>query len=100
MVEVNWSDQTIEDIHIIAEFISKDSVRYAEIFVEKVFGRAEILSTHPRAGRMVPEIQDKTIRELILGNYRIIYKVYPKRIDILTVHHGSRPIENSSLFEK
>jgi mRNA-degrading endonuclease RelE of RelBE toxin-antitoxin system len=49
---------------------------------------------------MVPEVEDKTIRELILGNYRIIYKIYPSRIDVLTVHHSERPIENSSLFEK
>src|SRR3990172_8335439 len=100
MAEVKWTIQSIEDISNIAEYISNDSVRYAEMFVEKVFERAEILNSHSHAARMVPEIEDKTIRELILGNYRIIYKIYPSRIDVLTVHHSARPIENSSLFEK
>ena len=99
MAEVKWTTQSLEGINSIAEYISKDSVRYAELFVEKVFERAEILNTHPRAGRMVPEIEDESVRELILISYRIIYKIYPLRIDILTVHHSARLLENSPLFE-
>ncbi len=99
MAEVKWTTQSLEDINSIAEYISKDSVRYAELFVEKVFERAEILNSHPRAGRMVPELEDESIRELILLSYRIIYKIYPSRIDILTVHHSARLLENSPLFE-
>ena len=99
MAEVKWTTQSLEDINSIAEYISKDSVRYAELFVDKVFERAEILNTHPRAGRVVHEIEDESIRELILLSYRIIYKIYPSRIDILTVHHSARLLENSPLFE-
>ena len=99
MAEVKWTTQSLEDINSIAEYISKDSVRYAELFVEKVFERSEILNSHPRAGRIVPEIEDESIRELILLSYRIIYKIYPSLIDILTVHHSARLLENSPLFE-
>jgi hypothetical protein len=44
MAEVKWTNQSFEDISNMAEYISKDSVRYAEMFVEKVFERAEILN--------------------------------------------------------
>lgn len=98
MVEVNWTKQALENIDGIAEYIAQDSSRYAEIFVEKVFERAEILSTHSQAGRVVLELQNKTIRELILGNYRIIYKIYEKYIDVLAVHHSSRKLTDSSFF--
>lgn len=100
MVEVNWTDQSLEDINSIAEFIAKDSVRYANIQVERFFDRTEILHRNPQAGRIVPEVGDLNIRELILGNYRIIYRVItPKRVDVLTVHHSMRRLENNPLFE-
>ena len=99
MAEIKWTTQSLEDINSIAEYISKDSVRYAELFVEKIFYRTEILNKHPRTGRIVPEIEDESIRELILISYRIIYKIYSSHIDILTVHHSARLLKNSSLFE-
>ena len=99
MAEIKWTTQSLEDINSIAEYISKDSVRYAELFVEKIFHRVEILNKHPRTGRIVPEIEDESIRELILISYRIIYKIYSSHIDILTVHHSARLLKNSSLFE-
>ena len=91
MVKITWTDQSIDDIDIIAEFIAKDSLKYAKIQLQRFFDRVELLISHPNAGRIVPEVNDKTIRELILGNYRIIYKIVNNnQIDILTVHHSRR----------
>ena len=58
------------------------------IEVKRIFKRVEILETAPLLGRIVPELNITKIRELILGNYRIIYKIInKKRIDILTREH-------------
>lgn len=96
MVKIIWSDRSIEDINNIAEFIAKDSTKYAKIQVQRFFDRIEILIAHPYAGRIVPEINDKTIRELIIGNYRIIYRIVSEyQIDILTVHHSRRLLSNN-----
>lgn len=98
MVEVRWTLQAIEDINSIAEYIAKDSLRYAKIQTERFFDTTEILLTKPSVGRIVPEIKKANIRELILGNYRIIYKIIStKRIDILTIHHSARRIPKSKL---
>lgn len=98
MVEIRWTPQAIEDINSIAEFIAKDSFRYAKIQTERFFDTTEILLTKPSIGRIVPEIKKTNIRELILGNYRIIYKIIStKRIDILTIHHSARRITKSKL---
>jgi plasmid stabilization system protein ParE len=100
MVEVNWADQSLEDINSIAEFIAKDSLRYANIQVQRFFDRTEILYKNPNAGRIVPEVNNAAIRELILGNYRIIYRIIThKRIDVLTIHHSMRRLENNPIFE-
>jgi addiction module RelE/StbE family toxin len=91
MARLNWTEQSIDDLLNIAEFISKDSVKYAVIQIRRIRERARILKTQPSLGRIVPELNNDSTRELILGNYRIIYKfISEERIDILTVHHSAK----------
>ena len=100
MVEVRWTPLALEDIDNIAEYIAKDSEKFALIQTERFFERALILINQPNAGRIVPEANDKTLRELISGNYRIIYRVISKsRIDILTVHHSAKQLPVITAFE-
>jgi len=97
MVEIKWTDFAIENLNDIGDYIEKDSFQYAKIVVNSLFDSTEILEQHPLAGRVVSEFEDKTIRELIRGSYRIIYKVLNEnRIDILTVHHSARLLTDLS----
>jgi addiction module RelE/StbE family toxin len=93
MVRIKWTLQAKDDLKNIADYISKDSAVYARRLVIKIRKRTEILKTQIRIGKIVPEIEDPDIRELIEGNYRIIYKIISKnRIDILSVHHSARDL--------
>ena len=99
MVEVRFTLHALDEMESIADFIAKHSPRYASAFISKMFDNADVIKRHPRIGRMVPEIQDDTIRDLISGRYRIIYRIVSEnRIDILTIHHSSREFP-FSLFE-
>ena len=90
MARLNWTDLSIDDMLNIAEFISKDSVKYSVIQIKRIRERARLLNTQPLLGRIVPEMKNESVRELILGNYRIIYRIISdERIDILTVHHSA-----------
>lgn len=101
MAEINWTDQALKDIDNIAEFISKDSLKYAKIQTQIFFERVESLFTQPELGRVVPELQKKKIRELIVGNFRIVYRIISlKRIDILTIHHSRRLLTNNPTIKK
>ena len=85
MVEIIWTDFAIQDLNEIGEYIFKDSPKYAELTVLNLFDAPTILINYPNAGKMVPEFSLPSIRELICGNYRIIYKIVNyERIDILT----------------
>jgi len=42
---------------------------------------------------MVPEKNDPIIREIILGNFRIVYRVKANVIELLTIHHGARLLD-------
>ncbi len=83
---------SILDLENIRDYIAKDSASYAARFVTRIIEAVEILPSHPRIGRGVPEADDDVIRELLFQNYRIIYRVEPERILILTVLHGSRDL--------
>ncbi len=99
MAKVVWTDSAIHDLNDIGEYISKDSIKYAEITVERLFNATDILETHPNAGKMTPEFEDESIRELIRGSYRIVYrKISGERIDILTVHNCARMLGNTYDF--
>ena len=101
MVKIIWTDSAIQDLNDIGDFIAKDSVRYAEITVDKLFYSVNILEQHPFAGKITPEFEDETIRELIRGNYRIVYQIINDfRVDILTVNNCARLITNSSAFSE
>jgi toxin ParE1/3/4 len=91
MVQVNWTIQSRNDLNAIFEFISKDSKRYAKLEILKIQRRTQILKVQSFIGKEVTERGDFAVRELVEGNYRIIYKLVDKgRIDILTIHHRSR----------
>jgi addiction module RelE/StbE family toxin len=95
MVEIIWSDSALQDLNDIGEYISKDSVRYAEITVNQLFTTPDILENHPKVGRVVPEFEIESIRELIQGNYRIVYQLVDEQsIQILAVHHSARLLGN------
>ena len=58
-----WSPEAIEDIEAIAAYIERDSPWYARSVVSKIVETAEAIPEHPELGRIVPEIDDKSIRE-------------------------------------
>ncbi len=93
MVQINWTLQAKYDLKNIAEYISKDSVTYAKRQVLKIRNRTVVLKRQIHSGKIVPEIENPEIRELIEGSYRIIYKIISEeRVDILTVHHSARDL--------
>lgn len=94
MVTVIWTEIAIEDLRLIQEYISKDSKFYADRFIEKLINRVDQLQSFPKSGRVVPEFNSEVIRELIEGNYRIIYKIYDQtNIAIIRVHHAARQLK-------
>ena len=97
MVQVRWTPQAADDLDAIAEFISQDSPHYATLFVLNILQAVDRLSDFPMLGRVVPEIGSPAIREIILGNYRIIYRFQESLAEILTVFHGSRILDPSKL---
>jgi toxin ParE1/3/4 len=68
MAEIRWTLQAADDLEAIAEFIAVDSPQYAQLFALDVIRAIERLATFPRSGRVIPEIGNPAVREIILGD--------------------------------
>ena len=90
MTAVRWTPQALEDLDAIRAYVSRDSVQYAALLVERLFTAVDRLAVFPESGRIVPEFQRRDVREIILGSYRIVYRLHADRAVMLTVFHGAR----------
>ena len=86
-MKVQWAPLAIDRVAEIAAYISEDNPIAAEKWIRDAFARVGQLARFPQSGRQIPETPRKDIRELVWGNYRIIYRIDSRHVSILTVRH-------------
>jgi toxin ParE1/3/4 len=90
-MKILWTREALRQLAEIDDFIAKDNAERAAKFVDDIIAHAEsVLPAEPLIGRMVPEISNPDIRELIFKKYRIVYRVNKNNVEILTVFEGHR----------
>ena len=87
--KILWTRQAREDLREIRAFIARDAPATASTFVRQLRKSVDRLRDFPLFGQVVPE--------LLRGAYRIIYRVQSSRIDILTVYHSARLLDDADL---
>ena len=93
-MKIVFSSQAKADLAEIVEFIAYDKLPAARKWAANIRQAVAKLSDFPKLGRTVPEFSDETIRELIKGQYRVVYKINDRKntIVMVTIHHGRRPL--------
>jgi addiction module RelE/StbE family toxin len=86
---VRWTDQAVEDLRAIRSFIERDSPRYGRLVAERLYDAASRIEQFPRSGRIVPELERDDVRELVVGQYRIVYRLEAESAVLLTVFRSS-----------
>jgi len=99
-MKIMWTETAVLDLEQINDFISKDSPYYASVFIDRVLNVIEQIKQFPQKGRVVPEVQDKSIREVLYNGYRIIYKVHHDNLLILAIVHGARNLHRINHWYK
>ncbi len=97
MAKIKWTPQSLDDVDAIASFIARNSGYYAQMFTIKILEIVEHLKLFPESSRIVSELNRKEIREVIFGNYRIIYRMKEELVEILTVYHSARLLDVSKI---
>jgi len=92
---IKWSERAFKSLEGNFEYIARDSLKYAKIFVRDIRSQINALKETPILGRQVPEMHNQNYREIIYKSYRIIYRVDTESnfIQILLIRHGAKPIE-------
>ncbi|TAK07218.1 MAG: type II toxin-antitoxin system RelE/ParE family toxin [Candidatus Manganitrophaceae bacterium] len=91
---ISWTNPALQNLLEIVQYIQTDKPAAARNFVKQIKRKVSRLARFPNSGRVVPEFPSSGLRELIVENYRIIYRILPGKsaIQILTVRHGARSL--------
>jgi len=89
-MRVIWTRQAVEDVEAIKAYVARDSERYAALLAERLVAAVGRLEFFPQSGRVVPEVGDESLREVIYGNYRLVYRLQPDAVEMVTVYHAAR----------
>ena len=92
-LRLDWSPEAVEDLESIASYIERDSAWYAKAVISKIVETAETIADFPELGRAVPEVGDPAVRERLVYNYRLIYRLESERVLVAAVIHGSRLLD-------
>ena len=96
-LKVLWTENAIQDLLGIKAFIAQDSIDRAEEWVVELYAAGENLSRLSGRGRIVPELNQVTLRELLIENYRLVYRVKSTSVEVLTVFEGHRQLKAQDL---
>jgi toxin ParE1/3/4 len=99
-VKVLWSPLALDRVSEVAEYISQDRPIAARQWAERIFSAVERLREFPLSGRVAPEVGREEVREVIEGDFRIIYRVELEQISVLTIRHTRQATEAGDIDPK
>jgi len=86
-MKVQWTQVAYRRLEEIYGYIEKDSPANAAKWAEKLLKKIEGIKDFPKAGRAVPELDSANVREIVYGNYGLIYKIKDETAYIMTIRH-------------
>ena len=98
-MKILWTEQAVEKLEKYADYIAYDKPEAALKWAKKIQDSVENLKDFPMLGRKVPEIQRSEIRELIIGEYRVIYRLETDLISIITIYHSKQLLKKSEILK-
>lgn len=89
--KIKWIISALEDLRSIKAYIGKTSPKYAKLQGERIVQKVRILKENLRAGSPLEDVEDKEVRYLVTGSYKIIYLVVSdEEVHIIRVWHTAR----------
>jgi plasmid stabilization system protein ParE len=89
-MRVRWTTGARSDLREIRAYIARDSERYAAALVKRIRESAARLGRFPGLGAIVEQWNREDLKEIIVGNYRVVYQFMPREVWIVGVIHAAR----------
>ena len=97
MARLIWTNQALEDFEALLDYISRDAPIAARRFGQKLIDKVELLQITPLLGSFIQEDESKTYREILQGNYRLIYRVEGDVVYLIAIHHAAQLLSSRKL---
>ena len=69
---ITWTETALDDLKALHGWLGRDSKPLADRVLEKIFDAIEQVIPFPRIGRVVSEVGDESVRELLFRTFRIV----------------------------
>jgi plasmid stabilization system protein ParE len=89
-IRVVVAESTRRDLAEILDYVKVDSPRSARKLIQEIYKRFNKLPSFPKLGRIIPEIGDSFLREIVVGPYRMMYRLEENKLIVLRILHGKR----------
>jgi addiction module RelE/StbE family toxin len=99
MTRIIWSPKSVRDLEAINEYIAQFNPAAARRLIQKIIQRTERLQSFPNSGGFVEEVESRRYRQVLQGNYRVIYRYDPdsETATVVTVIHAARLLDPDTL---
>jgi toxin ParE1/3/4 len=88
LTPVVWTISAQDDLAAIQANLARVSEAASARLPTRLTDRSQLLEEQPRMGRTIPEFGNELLRELIEGEYRILYEVFPDRVEVWGIAYG------------
>ncbi len=93
-IRISLAATAFTDLENIELYIADDSPTLARLFINKIFLKIEQLNQYPESGKIVQELNNELIRELVFKKYRIVYQILSRtEVVVLRIIHGSKLLD-------
>ncbi len=92
---IRFSKQADKDLQNIQDFIRKDSYYNSMLVIEKILVKINTLLKYPEIGRVILKTNNAVLWQILVYKYRIIYKIDGDFVEIVTLHHSARLLDDN-----
>lgn len=96
-MKVAWSYVALGNLIEANKYIASENPEAARKVITDIYEAGNKIKEFPEKCRIVPEIRRKNIREVFYRDYRIIYRIEPRRIFVLSVRHMKQLVKRSDI---
>ncbi|HEX7544847.1 MAG TPA: type II toxin-antitoxin system RelE/ParE family toxin [Candidatus Limnocylindrales bacterium] len=89
--QVTFSESAVRDLQDPTEWYrAQSALEVGERLIREIFASVDQLATFPASGRVVPEFDQPSLREIIRPPFRIVYRVDGERVRVVRVWRSER----------
>ena len=99
MAEIIWTENALDGLDKVVEYIAVSSPNAASKLVVNLFEKVDRLELFPESGRLVEEVKEMGYREVIVNPCRVMYKIEGETVFILHVLRQERDLRNYLINE-